>query len=101
MHYSLAGLVHLACTCHLVIGAAVFNWPDPLIDNINDQLYSPFFSPVSMFALGCGQRDNTICSIIEQVYHDMATHEIDSSTGSLDALIAYELDRPQVDHSRV
>jgi hypothetical protein len=41
------------------------------------------------------------CLIIEQAYHDMATHDIDSGTGGLDASIAYELDRPQVDHSRV
>ncbi|KAJ7303827.1 heme peroxidase [Mycena albidolilacea] len=97
MRYSLAGLVHLACTCHLVIGAAVFNWPDPLIDNIDDQLYRPFFSPVSTFALGCGQRDNTSIAAewLRIAYHDMATHDIDSGTGGLDASIAYELDRPQ------
>ncbi|KAJ7793123.1 heme peroxidase [Mycena olivaceomarginata] len=34
-------------------------------------------------------------SIIEQAYHDMATHDIDSGTGGVDASIAYELDRPQ------
>jgi hypothetical protein len=58
MRHSLAVLVGLA-SCHLVVGAAVFHWPDPAMDNIDDQLYIPFFSPVSTFALNCGQRDDT------------------------------------------
>ncbi|KAJ7924129.1 heme peroxidase [Mycena leptocephala] len=96
MRHSLAVLVGLA-SCHLVVGAAVFHWPDPAMDNIDDQLYIPFFSPVSTFALNCGQRDDTSLAAqwLRIAYHDMATHDIQSGTGGLDASIAFELDRPQ------
>ncbi|KAJ6483281.1 heme peroxidase [Mycena sanguinolenta] len=51
------GVLYLASTLHLVIGAAVFNWPDPLLDNLDSQLYE--FSSVSVTAVGCKTRDNS------------------------------------------
>jgi hypothetical protein len=42
-----------------------------------------------------------LASINIQAYHDMATHDIESGTGGLDASIAFELDRPQVSYSNV
>ena len=31
-----------------------------------------------------------------KAYHDMATHDVDSGMGGLDASIRFELDRPEV-----
>ncbi|KAJ7059637.1 hypothetical protein C8F01DRAFT_1232056 [Mycena amicta] len=52
---------HLSKSVPLVLGAAnaVFNWPDPLLDSLEDQLYRSHVSPVSTFALDCSFSDNS------------------------------------------
>ncbi|KAJ7331326.1 heme peroxidase [Mycena albidolilacea] len=59
------------------------------MDNIDEQLYVPFFSPVSTFALNCGQRDNISLAAqwLRIAYHDIATHDSEFGTGGLDASI--------------
>ncbi|KAJ7748379.1 heme peroxidase [Mycena metata] len=81
----------------LVLGAAVFNWPDPLLDTLDDQLYLPFVSAVSTFALNCTPRDNSTIAAqwLRLAYHDMATHDSATGTGGLDTSIIFEFDRPQ------
>ncbi|KAJ6449350.1 heme peroxidase [Mycena sanguinolenta] len=98
-HHSLFAFLRLASIVHVVFGAAVFNWPDPLLDSLDEQLYRPFISPASTFALNCGpgQRDNSTISAqwLRLAYHDAATHDSVAGTGGLDASIAFEFDRPQ------
>ncbi|KAJ7100407.1 heme peroxidase [Mycena epipterygia] len=87
----------LASTVHLVLGAAVFNWLDPLLDTLDDQLYRPGFNPASTFALNCGPHDNSTIAAqwLRLAYHDMATHNSTTGTGGMDASIVFEFDRPQ------
>ncbi|KAF7363227.1 Peroxidase [Mycena venus] len=90
--------ISLACTWQLVLGsAAVFNWPDPLLDNIDDQLYVDRFSPISFATLECAGRDLTTVAAqwMRLAFHDFATHDSEAGTGGLDASIVFELDRPQ------
>ncbi|KAF8142984.1 heme peroxidase [Mycena galopus ATCC 62051] len=68
MRLHLAVFLHLLSCC-LVAGAAVFHWPDPAMDGMDEILYNPL------------------------VYHDVATHDNETGTGGLDALIDFELDR--------
>ncbi|KAF7363106.1 Peroxidase [Mycena venus] len=98
MRYHLLGVfLRLASIVHLVLGAAVFHWPDPLLDTLDDQLYRPGFSPASTFALNCGPRDNSTIAAqwLRLAYHDMATHDSTTGTGGMDASIVFEFDRPQ------
>lgn len=48
----------------------------------------------------CKRRSDTGASIgaewLRLAYHDVATHDVDSGTGGLDASIAFELDRVEV-----
>ncbi|KAF7342732.1 Peroxidase [Mycena sanguinolenta] len=94
---SLGAFLRLASTAQLAFGAAVFNWPDPLLDTLDDQLYRPFFSPASTFALNCNPRDNSTIAAqwLRLAYHDMATHNATTGTGGMDASIAFEFTRPQ------
>ncbi|KAJ7702017.1 heme peroxidase [Mycena metata] len=96
MRHTLRGFLCLAGTVHLVLGAAVFNWPDPLLDSLDHLLYLTA-TPVSTLALNCGMRDNSTVAAqwLRLAYHDMATHDSTTGTGGLDASIAFELDRPQ------
>ncbi|KAJ6483282.1 heme peroxidase [Mycena sanguinolenta] len=86
---------HLASTLHLVIGAAVFNWPDPLLDNIDSQLHE--ISSVSILAVNCDTRDNSTVAAqwLRLAYHDMATHNSTTGTGGMDASIQFEFTRAQ------
>ncbi|KAF7358180.1 Peroxidase [Mycena venus] len=86
----------------LVLGAAVFNWPDPRLDTLDDQLYRPFFSAASRLALNCTARGgltDTNATVAAQwlrlAYHDVATHNSTTGTGGLDASIAYEFNHLQ------
>ncbi|KAJ7466521.1 heme peroxidase [Mycena latifolia] len=96
-HHPLGDFLRLASTVHLVLGAAVFNWPDPLLDTLDDQLYRPGFSPASTFALNCGPRDNSTIAAqwLRLAYHDMATHNSTTGTGGMDASIVFEFNRSQ------
>ncbi len=51
--------VPVACSLQLVRSAAVFHWPDPLLDNIDNHLYVNHFSGISTATLGCVERDLT------------------------------------------
>ncbi|KAJ7059847.1 heme peroxidase [Mycena amicta] len=98
-HHPVGVLLRLSCAVHLVLGAAsaVFNWPDPLLDTLDDQLYRPGSSPASTFALNCGPRENSTIAAqwLRLAYHDMATHDSTTGTGGLDASIVFEFDRSQ------
>ncbi|KAJ7059903.1 heme peroxidase [Mycena amicta] len=98
-HHPLVVFLRLSCSVSLVLGAAsaVFNWPDPLLDSLEDQLYRSHVSPVSTFALDCSSRDNSTIAAqwLRLAYHDMATHDRTTGTGGLDASIVFELDRSQ------
>ncbi|KAJ7454330.1 heme peroxidase [Mycena galericulata] len=87
----------LGWTCPFVYGAAVFNWPDPLVSGLDDRLYRPGFSAASTFALNCGPRDNSTIAAqwLRLAYHDMATHDSEYGTGGLDASIVFEFSRAQ------
>ncbi|KAJ6483325.1 heme peroxidase [Mycena sanguinolenta] len=89
-------IFHLASTLHLVVGAVVFNWPDPMLDGLDDQLYRPI-TPVSLFALNCNARDNSTIAAqwLRLAYHDMATHNSTTGTGGMDASIRFEFSRAQ------
>ncbi|KAJ7748361.1 heme peroxidase [Mycena metata] len=80
-YHTLGVLLHLASAAHLVLEAAVFNWPDPLLDTLDDQLYLPFVSPVSTFALDCTPRDNS--TIAAQWLR------LDIGVGMLDSLVDF------------
>ncbi|KAJ7650874.1 heme peroxidase [Roridomyces roridus] len=87
----------LASTVQLALGAAVFHWPDPMLDTLEDSLYVNHFSPVSAFALNCAPRDNSTIAAqwLRLAYHDMATHNATTGTGGMDASITYEYTRSQ------
>ncbi|KAF9020015.1 heme peroxidase [Hymenopellis radicata] len=89
--------VRLACALQLVRSAAVFNWPDPLLDNIDNHLYVNHFSGMSTATLGCVERDLTTVAAqwLRLAFHDFATHNITDGTGGLDASIIYELGSAQ------
>ncbi|KAJ6449373.1 heme peroxidase [Mycena sanguinolenta] len=97
MRYHSSGLFCLVSTAQLGFGAAVFNWPDPLLDTLDDHLYRPFFSPASTFALNCNPRDNSTIAAqwLRLAYHDVATHNSTAGTGGMDASIVFEFTRPQ------
>ncbi|KAF8168633.1 heme peroxidase [Mycena galopus ATCC 62051] len=87
----------LGWTCPFVLGAAVFNWPDPLVSGLDDKLYVFDFSTVSSLATGCVPRDNSTVAAqwLRLAYHDMATHDSEYGTGGLDASIVFEFSRAQ------
>ncbi|KAF7357087.1 Peroxidase [Mycena sanguinolenta] len=89
------GVFHLATVVHLALGAAVFNWPDPLLDGLDSQLYEP--SSVSIIAVNCSERDNSTVAAqwLRLAYHDMATYNSTTGTGGLDASIQFEFTRAQ------
>ncbi|KAJ6483320.1 heme peroxidase [Mycena sanguinolenta] len=89
-------IFHLVSTLKLVVGAVVFNWPDPMLDGLDDQLYRPI-NPVSLFALNCTARDNSTIAAqwLRLAYHDMATHNSTTGTGGMDASIQFEFSRAQ------
>ncbi|KAJ6469008.1 heme peroxidase [Mycena vitilis] len=89
--------VPLTCGLQLVRSAAVFNWPDPLLDAIDNHLYVNHFSGISTAAVGCAERDLTTVAAqwLRLAFHDFSTHNITEGTGGLDASIIYELDRAQ------
>ncbi|KAJ6495460.1 heme peroxidase [Mycena sanguinolenta] len=95
---SFAFLLRLACICPFVLGAtpAVFHWPDPAIDSMDEVLYRPN-NGVGTLTTVCNARNHS--SIAAQwlriAYHDMATHDSVAGSGGLDASIMFELDRPQ------
>ncbi|KAJ6479043.1 hypothetical protein C8R45DRAFT_933821 [Mycena sanguinolenta] len=92
---SFAVFLHLAGTLRLVIGAVVFNWPDPFLDTLDRLLYEQ--SDVATFAETGVARDNSTFAAqwLRLAYHDMATHNNTSGTGGLDASIQFEFTRPQ------
>ncbi|KAF7376882.1 Peroxidase [Mycena sanguinolenta] len=96
MQQSLTLLLGLVCVSP-VFGAAVFHWPDPAIDSMDEMLYMPFVSAVSTFALNCGPRDNSTIAAqwLRIAYHDAATHDRVAGTGGMDASIVFEYNRPQ------
>lgn len=59
MYHSLWLFLRLVSTAQFVLGAAVFNWPDPLLDTLEDQLYLPGISASSELALDCLARDGS------------------------------------------
>ncbi|KAJ6483288.1 heme peroxidase [Mycena sanguinolenta] len=88
-------VLYVASTLHLVVGAAVFNWPDPFLDNLDSQLYE--ISSVSVTAVECNTRDNSTVAAqwLRLAYHDMATHNSTTGTGGMDASIQFEFTRAQ------
>ncbi|KAF8169144.1 heme peroxidase [Mycena galopus ATCC 62051] len=91
-------LIPLACAWQLVVGsAAVFNWPDPLLDTIDDQLHVDRFTTLNDLSRDCATRDGTTVGAqwLRIAFHDFATHDITTGKGGLDASIIFELDRPQ------
>ncbi|KAJ6451735.1 heme peroxidase [Mycena sanguinolenta] len=90
--------ISLACAWELVVGsAAVFNWPDPLLDNIDDQLHVDRFTTLNALSRDCATRDGTTIAAqwLRIAFHDFATYDINTGKGGLDASIIFELDRPQ------
>ncbi|KAJ7876179.1 heme peroxidase [Mycena olivaceomarginata] len=90
--------ISLACTWQLVLGsAAVFHWPDPLLDNVDDQLHVDRFTPINSLPLNCATRDLTTVAAqwLRIAFHDFATYDMETKNGGLDASIIFELDRPQ------
>ncbi|KAJ6481212.1 heme peroxidase [Mycena vitilis] len=89
--------VPLACASQLALGAAVFNWPDPLLDSIDNHLYVDHYSIISVGTLDCATRDLTTVGAqwLRIAFHDFGSHNGTEGTGGLDASIIYELDRPQ------
>ncbi|KAJ6484881.1 heme peroxidase [Mycena sanguinolenta] len=96
-YHSLGLFLRLASTTQFVFGAAVFNWPDPLLDTLEDQLYLPGVSTVSEAALHCLTRDDSTVAAqwLRLAYHDMANHNSTTGTGGMDASIMFEFTRPQ------
>ncbi|KAJ6472458.1 heme peroxidase [Mycena sanguinolenta] len=98
-HHSLGAFLCLASAVHLSFAgsAAVFNWPDPLLDTLDNTLYRQAFSLVSLLALDCAPRDDSTVSAqwLRLAYHDIATYNSTTGTGGLDASIAFEFTRPQ------
>jgi hypothetical protein len=112
----LSRFIPLVCAWQLVVGsAAVYNWPDPLLDNIDDQLHVDRFTTLNVLSRDCATRDGTTVGaqwlrmvtqhvfiplrlglILLQAFHDFATHDIHTGKGGLDASIIFELDRSQV-----
>ncbi|KAF8140833.1 heme peroxidase [Mycena galopus ATCC 62051] len=91
-------LIPLACAWQLVVGsAAVLNWPDPLLDTIDDQLHVDRFTTLNDLSRDCATRDGTTVGAqwLRIAFHDFATHVIKTGKGGLDASIIFELDRPQ------
>ncbi|KAK7021213.1 peroxidase [Favolaschia claudopus] len=86
-----------ACTWQLVRSAAVYHWPDPLLDNIDDQLFVDRFTTMNLLANDCGYRDGTSVAgqWLRMAFHDFATYDKETGKGGLDASIIFELDRPQ------
>ncbi|KAJ6472542.1 heme peroxidase [Mycena sanguinolenta] len=93
---TLGVFLRLASCLQIAMGTVVFNWPDPLLDTLDDQLYRLGFS-AGGFALNCSARQNTTFAAqwLRLAYHDMATHNSPTGTGGLDASIAFEFTRPQ------
>ncbi|KAJ7060034.1 heme peroxidase [Mycena amicta] len=93
-HHPLVVFLRLSCSIPLVLGAAnaVFNWPDPLLDSLEDLLHRSHVSPVSTFALDRSSRDNSTIAAqwLRLAYHDMATHDGTTGTGGLDASISFK-----------
>ncbi|KAF7342836.1 Peroxidase [Mycena sanguinolenta] len=87
----------LASRLNFIMGAVVFNWPDPFLDTLEDQLYRLGFSSASGFALNCAARQDTTIAAqwLRLAYHDAATHNSTTGTGGLDASIAFEFTRAQ------
>ncbi|KAJ6458239.1 heme peroxidase [Mycena sanguinolenta] len=96
-YHSLWFFVRLASTTQFVLGAAVFNWPDPLLDTLEDQIYLLDVSSASTFALDCVTRDNSTVAAqwLRLAYHDMANHNSTTGTGGMDASILFEFTRAQ------
>ncbi|KAF7357079.1 Peroxidase [Mycena sanguinolenta] len=95
MRLNYLGISHLTSALHLAVGAAVFNWPDPLLDTLDSQLYE--ISTVSILAVNCTSRDNSTIAAqwLRLAYHDMATHNSTTGTGGMDASIQFEFTRAQ------
>ncbi|KAJ7656521.1 heme peroxidase [Mycena polygramma] len=89
--------IPLACVWQLTLGAAVFNWPDPLLDAIDNHLYVDHYSIISVGTLNCATRDLTTVGAqwLRIAFHDFGSYNGTEGTGGLDASIIYELDRPQ------
>ncbi|KAJ7631306.1 heme peroxidase [Mycena polygramma] len=89
--------VPLACVSQLALGAAVFNWPDPLLDAIDNHLYVDHYSIISVATLNCATRDLTTVGAqwLRIAFHDFGSYNGTEGTGGLNASIIYELDRPQ------
>ncbi|KAJ4481302.1 heme peroxidase [Lentinula lateritia] len=81
----LTGLVHSLST---------FQWPNPQLAYADKMLYE---STLGLLAQGCPPQDNSTVPAqwLRIAYHDMSMHDVDDGTGGLDALIQFELDRPQ------
>ncbi|KAJ7650852.1 heme peroxidase [Roridomyces roridus] len=81
----------------MALGVAVFHWPDPMLDTLEDSLYVNHFSPASTFALNCTARDNSTIAAqwLRLAYHDMATHNATTGLGGMDGSIAFEYTRAQ------
>ncbi|KAJ7339884.1 hypothetical protein DFH08DRAFT_812262 [Mycena albidolilacea] len=96
----LSRFIPLECAWQFVVrSAAVYNWPDPLLDNIDDQLHVDRFTTLNVLSRDCATRDGTTVTAqwLRIVFHDFATHDIYTRKGglSLNASIIFELDRPQ------
>ncbi|KAJ3924907.1 MAG: heme peroxidase [Lentinula lateritia] len=73
---------------------STFQWPNPQLAYADKMLYE---STLGLLAQGCPPQDNSTVPAqwLRIAYHDMSMHDVDDGTGGLDALIQFELDRPQ------
>ncbi|TFK30208.1 heme peroxidase [Coprinopsis marcescibilis] len=92
-------LLTVLTAAHLAAG---YKWPSPLYDSLEGFLFEGRRRDGSNMATlqhPCKVRTGTQASIgaewLRLAYHDVATHNIETGTGGLDASIAFELDRAE------
>ncbi|KAE9388481.1 heme peroxidase [Gymnopus androsaceus JB14] len=69
-----------------------FQWPNTLLKYADKQLFE---GQLSELVSGCPPRENTTIPAqwVRLAYHDMATYDVSTGAGGLDASIQYELNR--------
>ncbi|KAL7929729.1 heme peroxidase [Trichoderma chlorosporum] len=78
-------------------------WPNDATDELEKMLFeqqNPFESSLATFAVPCSATGLAIgrsfgAEWIRNAYHDMATADVQTGTGGIDASIVFEKDRPE------
>jgi hypothetical protein len=78
--------------------SAIYIWPDPAIDDLEEAYVTIGLANVllpcsSTFPGGPGIQ--TAAEWLRTAYHDMATADVTTGSGGIDASIVFELDRPE------